>query len=238
MDREINVLFDEKKRDKVVSLFLDKIILLLGVNIKLRILDIGAGPKKYEGLCNKLGMNYFSHDFAKYKGANSEPNTDIPGFREETWPSESNYDMVSDILELPIKFCDIALLTEVLEHVPDPVLALNKVSESINSRGFLIVSVPSHSLIHQAPFYFSSGLSEFWFKEHCKRLDLEIIESVYIGDYLDFINLHSNLYLPSYLLGALRVLRILKNIVLRPLLAKNLLSSSSCGLILLIRKMN
>jgi hypothetical protein len=218
MDREINVLFDEKKRDKVVSLFLDKIILLLGVNIKLRILDIGAGPKKYEGLCNKLGMNYFSHDFAKYKGANSEPNTDIPGFREETWPSESNYDMVSDIL--------------------DPVLALNKVSESINSRGFLIVSVPSHSLIHQAPFYFSSGLSEFWFKEHCKRLDLEIIESVYIGDYLDFINLHSNLYLPGYLLGALRVLRILKNIVLRPLLAKNLLSSSSCGLILLIRKMN
>jgi hypothetical protein len=43
------------------------------------------------------------------------------------------------------------------------------------------------SLMHQAPYYFSSGLSPYWFIHWAKEFNLEIESLQVSGDYLDLM---------------------------------------------------
>ena len=235
--RLVNILNDQGKRDILVSRSLQNAIsdLPQGIDLgQITVLDVGAGTKRYEEEVLKLGVNYLSHDFGKYAGSST---SDFEfGFREDTWPDAKNYDLVSDISELPSDLCEIALLTEVLEHVPNPVLALESVVNTVKKDGFLIVSVPSHSFTHQSPYYFSAGLSYYWFEYHCKKNNLDLISFTFIGDTLDHNNLHSGLYLPGFLLLGLRLVNMIKNIVIRPFLSAEFKSAASIGVVALIKK--
>jgi SAM-dependent methyltransferase len=145
----------------------------------LRILDIGAGTKPFQKIATESGLRYFSHDFEKYEGK-----TDIPGLQSSEWPMQG-YDIVCDIESLPNEEFDLAICTEVLEHVPNPVLALQSMRRTLRAGGKILITVPLSSRIHQAPYYFSSGLSPWWFEKHCKSSDFEIEYLYVVGDFVD-----------------------------------------------------
>ena len=79
------------------------------------------------------------------------------------------------------------LCTEVLEHVPDPVRSFKKMARLLKPEGHMIVTVPFMSLMHQAPYWFQSGLSPFWFEHWARELNLKILNLDVQGDYADFM---------------------------------------------------
>ncbi len=79
------------------------------------------------------------------------------------------------------------LCTEVLEHVPDPVAALKAMVGACRDGGQLIITVPLISLMHQAPYWYSSGLSPFWFQYWSSHLSVEIERLEVFGDYGDLL---------------------------------------------------
>ncbi len=144
-----------------------------------RILDIGAGTKPFQKVSTSSGLRYFSHDFEKYKGKG-----DVPGLQSAEWPI-NGYDIVCDIESLPKEDFDLAICTEVLEHVPNPVLALQAMRRTLRVGGKILITVPLQSRIHQAPYYFSSGLSPWWFLKHSEPSNFEIEQLYVVGDFVD-----------------------------------------------------
>jgi SAM-dependent methyltransferase len=148
-------------------------------------LDVGAGLSPYKNAIEKAGFIYFSHDFAKYDPAKIESQN--IGLQNDTW-DYPNHDYVCDVLDIPEsnKF-DLLVCTEVLEHVPDPVKVLEKLANLLAPGGSLLITAPLLSLIHQAPYYFSSGLSPFWYEYHADRLKLEVTHIEISGDFTDLL---------------------------------------------------
>lgn len=147
------------------------------------VLDVGAGSSPFRSTCEAVGLGYVSHDFAQYDGAG-----DADGLQCGTWKTDG-YDVTCDILDIPAKFAsDVVLCTEVLEHVPDPVRALEKMAHLVKPGGSLVVTVPFMSFMHQSPFWFQSGLSPYWFRYWVPRSGLTIDELLVTGDYVDFID--------------------------------------------------
>lgn len=82
--------------------------------------------------------------------------------------------MIGDCENLPVKACsvDLALCNDVLEHLPNPALAISEIKRVLKPKGILIVTVPSKSLIwkfrslltsthqHSEPFHRNFGKKE------------------------------------------------------------------------------
>lgn len=145
-----------------------------------RVLDVGCGSQPYRRLIERIGGTYLAHDFAAYDG------THQAGLQDPSW-TYGPLDYVGDILEIPEEAFDAVICTEVLEHVPDPVAALRRLSRVTAPRGRIILTVPFMSLMHQAPFWFSSGLSPFWFEYWSPRVDCDLRELTINGDYGDVL---------------------------------------------------
>lgn len=149
-------------------------------SMPLDLLDVGAGLSPYKGMITSKNINYFSQDFSAY-----QPNPNLNGFQEYSW-DYPKHDYICDILEISThKKYDILLFTEVLEHVPDPIRAFEVLVSLLNPGGTLIVTVPIMSLAHQAPFWFSSGLTPYWFEYWAQRSELESYEISFHGDFVD-----------------------------------------------------
>lgn len=147
------------------------------------LIDVGAGGSPYRGIAEGIGFAYSSHDFNSYV-----PSNENFGLQNQSW-DYAEHDFVCDIAELPDEpIADVVLCTEVLEHVPDPVRALEKMTHLLNPGGFLVVTVPFLSLMHQAPFWFQSGLSPFWFEYWAEKYDLEILSLQVQGDFADLLS--------------------------------------------------
>lgn len=146
----------------------------------LTLLDVGAGEGPYKQMAKQHGFEYQSHDFNQYQPQKSEL-----GFQDPSWIyPEHNY--VCDILDIPEgNAFDVLLCTEVFEHIPDPVAAFKKIVRLVKPGGHLVISVPLASHIHQSPFYFSSGLSPYWFMHWSDQVGLEIQTLSIQGDYVD-----------------------------------------------------
>lgn len=198
-----------------------------------KVLDIGAGQMPYKNKLTSIGFKYVSHDFASYKPHEE----DMHGLQDAHWP-ETGYDIVCDIKELPDADFDLAVLTEVLEHVPDPVNALASAVRSVRTGGHVLISVPFNSRMHQAPFWFASGLSEFFFRHYQEEFDYECIEIIQVGDFVDYIVQESTLcfsWLNRTQRFPIKFLHRMRNI-LRNKLSKDLLSSGGLNLLVLLRK--
>lgn len=145
------------------------------------LLDVGAGECPYKPLCGHL--EYVSQDVNMYDGSGNQK-----GLQTGTW-SFDQIDIRCDILEIPEdRLFDSVLCTEVLEHVPDPIRAVEKLARLVkHPSGKLIITAPFCSLTHFAPYYYSSGFSEYFYKFHLERLGFEIVHLSFNGGWFDYL---------------------------------------------------
>jgi 2-polyprenyl-3-methyl-5-hydroxy-6-metoxy-1,4-benzoquinol methylase len=159
----------------------------------IQLLDVGAGSSPYKSEIQKLGITYKSHDFNKYSPINNKEKS--PGLQNYDW-DYAKHDYVCEILDLnPKDNFEIILCTEVFEHIPDPIRALEKLSKITKPGGSIIITVPFLSLMHQSPYWFQAGLSPYWFEHWAAKFQLSIEEMTVSGTYTDLINQELNRYL-------------------------------------------
>lgn len=147
-----------------------------------KLLDAGAGNQRYKQFCSHL--QYISQDFGEF---DSQDNTEgIKG--GEKWRS-MECDIISDIINIPVDddSFDAILCSEVLEHIKNPVLAIQEFSRIIKSGGELILTAPFCSLTHMAPFYYSNGFSKYWYKDILEESGFGITEIVANGNYFSYM---------------------------------------------------
>jgi SAM-dependent methyltransferase len=141
------------------------------------VLDVSAGARPYRPLWSHC--TYKTHEF--------EGNADvIDTFRGEKDASmKVQHDFKGDITSTgaPSNEFDVVLLTEVLEHVPQPLLAIKELARIAKSGGNIYITSPFTSGSHQQPFHFSSGYSKEFYHYAAKELDLEVVSIESQGDY-------------------------------------------------------
>ena len=170
-----------------------------------KILDAGAGERKYRKYCDHLV--YKSQDFNEYDGKG-----DGVGLQMGAW-DVGGIDIVSDITSIPVEDMsfDCVLCTEVLEHVPYPDKAIEEFSRILRVGGTLILTAPFCSQTHFAPYHFCTGFNIYWYQEVLNRWGFKIKEFERNGNYFDFVlaelvrlplvlKKHSSISIFSYLL--------------------------------------
>jgi len=141
------------------------------------LIDVGCGSQPFKQIIEGLGLKYLSHDFQDYKySAKTEY-----GLHNDESPA-GKVDFVCDLydLETSNRF-DVVLCTEVLEHLPDPARAFSKLVELVKPNGVIILTFPGLSWTHQAPYFFSSGLSPYWVNYHAERNGCALEQGLAIG---------------------------------------------------------
>ena len=146
-----------------------------------RILDAGAGELRLKPFCAHL--DYVSQDFCQYEGKG-----DGNALQTGAWDT-AQIDIVSNIVSIPVsdESFDVILCSEVLEHIPDPVAAINEFSRILKPGGILLITAPFCSLTHFAPYHFSSGLNRYWYEEHLPAMRINIIQITPNGNWFEFI---------------------------------------------------
>lgn len=146
-----------------------------------RLLDAGAGEMQYKKFCRHL--EYVSQDLAEYNGEGNSV-----GLQTGQWDT-SGIDIVSDICSIPVEdgSFDAVMCTEVLEHLPDPVRALQELARVLHARGRLIITAPFCSLTHFAPYHYATGFNKYFYLFHLKKLGFQDIQVVENGNYFEFL---------------------------------------------------
>ena len=146
-----------------------------------RILDAGCGEQQFKPFCSHL--SYVGQDFAQYDGKG-----DGKGLQTGTW-DQSRLDIVCDITAIPELdgSFDAVMCTEVLEHVPDPVAALEELCRLVKPNGQMILTAPFCSLSHYAPFHFSTGFNRYWYEWHLNRLGYDIVDLQQNGSFFEYL---------------------------------------------------
>lgn len=147
----------------------------------LKILDAGAGQKRYKQACAHL--EYISQDFAKYDGEG-----DGAGFQQGTW-DQTGLDIVSDIISIPVpdSSFDAVMCVEVFEHLPNPILAIKEFSRILKPGGYLIITAPFASGVHFAPYYYCTGFSKYFYDYHLPLNNFKISEFTTNGSYFSYL---------------------------------------------------
>jgi SAM-dependent methyltransferase len=122
----------------------------------LRLLDAGAGGLRNKPLFSHL--SYVSQDICQYEGKG-----DGDGFHTGKWDTK-HIDLICDIAKIPEEdnSFDVILCSEVFEHLPDPILALDEFARLLKPGGLLIITAPFASFVHFAPYHYCSGFSRYW----------------------------------------------------------------------------
>jgi SAM-dependent methyltransferase len=146
----------------------------------LRILDAGAGELRNKPLCTHL--IYVSQDACQYEGTG-----DAQGLQTGTWDT-SKIDHVCDIVDIPEPTAsfDVILCSEVFEHLPDAIKALDEFMRLLKPSGQLILTAPFASFVHFAPYHYATGFSRYWYEYHLPTRDFKIRELTPNGDWFSY----------------------------------------------------
>ena len=146
----------------------------------LRILDAGAGELRNKPLCAHL--IYVSQDVCQYEGTG-----DAKGLQTGIWDT-SKIDLICDIANVPQPDAsfDAILCSEVFEHLPDALKALDEFARLLKSGGKLILTAPFASLVHFAPYHYATGFSRYWYEYHLPPRNFEIQELTPNGDWFSY----------------------------------------------------
>ena len=138
-----------------------------------KVIDVGAGECTYKTLF--AHCEYKSQDFCQYSGTTQ-------GTQQEGW-EYGTIDYVSEIDNIPVpdKTFDVALCTEVLEHVPKPIEALKEISRILKADGIVYLSAPLGSGLHQQPYHFYGGFTPHFYNKYLTEFGFKIIETKPIG---------------------------------------------------------
>lgn len=119
-----------------------------------KLLDVGAGSSPYRNFFSQC--EYFTQDFAQLKPEQ------LRGYK-----GYFKIDFVSDINDIPVNDneFDVILCTEVLEHVPEPIKAIEEMSRILKSGGTILLTAPLGSGLHQEPYHFYGGFTPYWYKK-------------------------------------------------------------------------
>jgi SAM-dependent methyltransferase len=130
-----------------------------------RVLDIGAGTCPYRHLF--AHCEYKSHDFKKFNGEKLGGTTDY-----------GQIDIESDICRIPVpdNSFDIILCTEVLEHIPEPVRAVEEMVRITKPGGRLFLTAPLGAGLHQLPFHYYGGYTPEWYRHVAAKNSLDVAE--------------------------------------------------------------
>ncbi len=145
-----------------------------------RLLDAGAGECQYKKHCAHL--KYVAQDIAVYDGKGDA------GLQTGSWDF-SQIDIVSDILDIPEPDAsfDAVLCTEVLEHLPDPVRALDEMARLLRPGGTFIITAPFWSLTHFAPYHYATGFNRYFYEFHLGRLGFDIVDMIPNGNFFECV---------------------------------------------------
>ena len=146
----------------------------------LRILDAGAGELRNKALC--MHLVYVSQDVCQYDG-----NGDAQGLQTGSWDT-TKIDLVCDIVDIPEQdgAFDVILCSEVFEHLPDALKALDEFGRLLKPGGKLITTAPFASLVHFAPYHYATGFSRYWYEYHLPPRSFEILELSPNGDWFSY----------------------------------------------------
>lgn len=139
--------FNQRARDRWVAAWAGKI------PAGARVLDLGAGTCPYRELFAHCA--YTAQDFLEYAGE-----------KRGGTAAYGPIDLVSDAAAVPRPdgSADVVLLTEVLEHVPDPVAVLGEAGRLLAPNGLLLLSAPLGSGLHQEPYHFYGGFTPHFYR--------------------------------------------------------------------------
>lgn len=146
-----------------------------------RLLDAGAGTQYFRQYCEHL--NYLAQDFAAYV-----PDQDEQGLQNSTW-DYGKLDIISDITSIPEPDAsfDAVLCSEVMEHLPAPNDAVKEFARLLKPGGILIITAPFCSLTHQAPYFFSTGFSQFYYNRLLEDNGFDNIELEANGSFFEYM---------------------------------------------------
>ena len=99
------------------------------------VLDAGAGEQPYKHVFD--GLNYES--------------TDMPG---GFYKRKHDFECELHDIPKPNDHYDVVVLTQVLEHVPDPQATLSEIYRVLKPNGKLLISVPLNGPLHGEPWHF------------------------------------------------------------------------------------
>lgn len=137
-----------------------------------KVLDVGAGTCLYRSLFSHC--EYVSHDFQGYDG-----------YRENKEGQYGQIDIKSDITSIPVNnnSFDVILCTEVLEHVPEPILALKEMVRIVKPGGRLLITAPLGSGLHQLPYHYYGGFSPEWYRKFLGDFGCQIVSIIPNGGF-------------------------------------------------------
>ncbi len=155
---------NEQTRDRWIE------TILTNLSPGLRLLDAGCGEQQYKRFCSHL--TYVGQDFGEYNGEG-----DSLGLQTGAWDN-SKLDIVSDITAIPEpdNSFDVILCTEVFEHIPNPIAALEEFTRLLRPGGQLILTAPFCSLTHFSPFHFHSGFNVYFYEHALGKLGYKLTE--------------------------------------------------------------
>ena len=128
---------------------------------ELLVLDAGAGRRPYKSIFD--GTHYES--------------TDMPG---GFYPEPHDFECTLDCIPKPDGHYDVVLLTQVLEHVPDPKAVLYEIQRVLKPGGKLLLSVPFNAPLHGEPWHFFQ-FTHYGIAQLAEEVGLKIVEIEKVG---------------------------------------------------------
>lgn len=134
------------------------------------------------GVCTDIGSGHSIYKKFIFPYVDEYISVDKESIHQHMFKTSQETFINADIKDLPFSndSIDTVILTQVLEHIDDPFLAMNEIQRIMKKNGILLLSVPFIYQAHATPYdYFR--FSEYTLRKLLSDYNYEIIEFHYQG---------------------------------------------------------